>query len=164
MPQDTYVADRCSGIEDRLHYAAGKSFEDPDLGAYLADYISVLISGVVEDCVEHLVVQRASKANDPYLEAFVESSIDRQFRNPRSRDIADVLGRFSDDYRKSYEDAVSMEAREALGSIVANRLSLAHVGMPQSHFTINDVRRYFELIVEILDVVERILLRDNSSG
>ena len=158
MLQDTYVASRCSGIEDRIQYAAGKSEADPDLGAYLADYISVLISGVVEDCVEHLVVQRASKAEDPHLEAFVKSSIDRQFRNPRSQDIADVLGRFGIDYRNSYQEAVSLEAREALGSIVSNRFSLAHVGMPQSHFTVNEVSRYFELVVGILEVVERILL------
>ena len=163
MLEDAYVAGRCSGIEDRLQYAADKSKADPDLGAYLADYISVLISGVVEDCVEYLVVQRASMAKDPYLEAFVKFSIDRQFRNPRSQDIADVLARFSDEYRKLYQDAVSLEAREALGSIVRNRLSLAHLGMPQSHFTVNEVRRYFELIVGILEVVERILLRDSTT-
>ena len=163
MPQDSYVASRCSGIEDRLRYAADKSEADPSLGAYLADYISVLISGVVEDCVEHLVVQRARRANDPHLESFVQSSIDRQFRNPRSQDIANVLGRFGDDYRNSYQEAVSLEAREALGSIVSNRLSLAHVGTPQSHFSISDVHRYFALIVGILEVVESILIYDSSS-
>ncbi len=162
MPRNAYVLSRCSAIEDRLRYATGKSQADPDLGAYLADYISVLISGVVEDCIEYLVVQRAGKANDPHLQEFVRYSIDMQFRNPRSQDIANVLARFGDDYRSSYGNSVSQEAREALGSIVSNRMSLAHVGETQSHFTVNEVRRYFELVVEILDVVEEILLSDND--
>ena len=163
MPQDTYVSLRCSGIEERLQYAAGKSAVDPELGAYLADYISVLISGVVEDCIEHLVVIRASKTNDLHLQEFVKYSIGLQFRNPRSSDIANVLARFGEDYKIEYDISVSLEAREALGSIVSNRLSLAHIGEAQSRFTINDVRRYFTLIVEILDVVERILLFDAGS-
>ena len=162
MSQDAYVSIRCADIEDRLRYAARKSADDPDLGAYLADYISVLISGVVEDCIEHLVVLRARKANDPHLEEFVRSSIDIQFRNPRSQDIANVLRRFGDDYRSSYSASVSQEAREALGSIVHNRMALAHVGQTQSHFTVNEIRRYFELIVGILEVVEGILLSDST--
>ena len=158
MPIDYYVSGRCLGIEERLRYAARKSDADSELGAYLADYISVLISGVVEDCIEHLVVQRASKANDPHLQEFVRSSIDLQFRNPRSRDISNVLARFGDDYRQRYQEKVSREAREALGSIVSNRIALAHVGEAQSYFTVNELRRYFQLIVGILEVVEDILL------
>lgn len=163
MPENTYVASRCSEIEDRLLYASGKSEEDPNLGAYLAEYICVLIAGVVEDCIEHLVAQRANKANDPDLTSFVESSIDLQFRNPKSGDIAKVLARFNTKFQTKYDEIVSNEARSALGSIVANRISLAHRGTPQSVVTVNDVSMYFELIVEILETVEQILLRDDHS-
>ncbi len=158
MPRDAYVAARCSEIDEMLLYATEKAGVDPRLGAHLAGYISVLISGVVEDCVEHLVVERARKVNDPQLQEFVRSSMAQQFRNPRSEDIANVVGRFSKDYQSSYQLSVSQEAREALGSIVRNRMSLAHQGAPQSNFTVNDVQRYFDLIVGILEVVEDILL------
>ena len=161
MPRDAYVAGRCSGIEDRLRYANSKSESDPELGAYLADYISVLIAGVVEDCVEYIVVQRACKANDPHLESFVRSSIDRQFRNPNFDRIGEVLARFSGEYQNDYKDSVSREAREALGSIIGQRISLTHLGTAQSHLTVQDVSRYFELIVGILEVVEEILLHDD---
>ena len=163
MLQDSYVLERCSEIQDALRYAADKSKGDDDLGAHLADYISVLISGVVEDCVEHLVVQRAHRTNDAELQSFVRSAIDRQFRNPRSDDIAEVLNRFSSAYRNSYMVAVSGEARDALGSIVSNRVSLAHRGQSQSNLNVNDVSRYFGLIVEILEVVEHILLDTDDS-
>ena len=162
MPRDTYVAARCSEIHDRLQYAADKSRHDDELGAYLADYISVLISGVVETSVEHLVVQRAAQAADPELQQFVRSAIDQQFRNPRSDDISQVLGRFSDSYRTAYQNTVSREAREALGSIVGNRIALSHRGQSQSRLTVNDVRRYFGLIVGILEVVEELLIHDRT--
>ena len=38
----------------------------------------------------------------------------------------------------SYQDAVSTPAREALGSIVGNRLSLAHRGAPQAAISVSD--------------------------
>lgn len=161
MPRDTYVAGRCSGIEDRLRYANSKSESDPELGAYLADYISVLIAGVVEDCVEHIVVQRACKAKDPHLESFVRSSIDRQFRNPSFEKIGEVLARFSDKYKREYRNMVSREAREALRSVIGQRIYLTHLGTAQFHLTVQDVSRYFELIVGILEVVEEILLHDD---
>ena len=118
MPRDAYVAARCSEIDEILLYAADKGDTDPELGAHMAGYVSVLISGVVEDCIEHLVVQRARKVNDPQLQEFVRSSIAQQFRNPRSEDIANVIGQFSKDCQSSYQLSVGQEAREALGSIV----------------------------------------------
>lgn len=163
MPEDTYVADRCAEIIVRLQYASTKSEEDPNLGAYLAEYICVLISGVVEDCIEHIVAQRASRANDPDLKSFVESSIDLQFRNPKSSDIANVLARFNTNFKTQYKETVSHEARSALGSIVANRMALAHRGTRESVVTVNDVRLYFEQIVEILETVEQILLHNDHS-
>ena len=162
MPRDAYVAARCSEIDEILLYAADKGDTDPELGAHMAGYVSVLISGVVEDCIEHLVVQRARKVNDPQLQEFVRSSIAQQFRNPRSEDIANVIGQFSKDCQSSYQLSVGQEAREALGSIVRNRMSLAHQGAPQSNFTVTDIQRYFALIVGIFEVVEGILLPDST--
>ena len=89
---------------------------------------------------------------------FVRNSIDRQFRNPRSEQIQDLLAVFSDEYKDAYRDSVGEEARAALGSIMSNRIRLAHEGLAQSQLTLNDVRRYFALIVDLLEAVEKILL------
>ena len=163
MPENTYVADRCSEITDRLQYASVKSEADSNLGAYLAEYICVLIAGVVEDCVEHLVIERARKANDTEVLSFVESSIKLQFRNPRPSVISGVLAKFNSNFKSRFSESVSVEALDALDSIVSNRMSLAHRGTPKSVVTVNDVSRYFEQIVEILDAVEQILLSNDQS-
>lgn len=158
MTRDTYVTERCSEITDGLEYAIEKSGDDPRLGAYLAGYITVLISGVVEDCIEHLVIQRAANTNDEQIRSFVQKAIDRRFRNPRSNDIATVLGMFSPDYRAEFQNAISDESSSALGSIVSNRLSLAHRGSIIQQLTVRDVQNYFEKIIPILITVEDILL------
>ena len=158
MIQNTYVATRCSAIDNTILYAANKSANDPDLGAHLSDYISVLISGVVEDCIEHYVVERARKTHDTHVIEYIQTTIGQQFRNPRSQEIAEVLKKFGTDYRDSYQKAVSQQAKEALSSVVNNRLSLAHLGTSQSNFTVNDIRNYFSQIVRLLEEVEKILL------
>ena len=158
MPRDAYIAGRCSDIEDTLQYASDTSDDDSRLGALLAAYASVLISGVVEDCVEHMVIERARRTGDQYLQNFVKRAIDQQFRNPRSSDIANLLKRFGDGYATNFQDNVKQEAREALDSIVNNRLSLAHQGELRTHLTVGDVQRYFTLVVGLLESVEDILL------
>ena len=51
--QDAYIARRCSEIDQLIQYAVIKSANDQELGAHLADYISVLINGVVEVTIEY---------------------------------------------------------------------------------------------------------------
>ncbi len=46
-PTDPYVTQRCAEIDSVLGDAAGWASQDAKLGAHLAAYVSVLISGVV---------------------------------------------------------------------------------------------------------------------
>lgn len=162
MPRDSHIARRCSDIEDALDYAAVQSQDNPRLGSYLAAHISVLISGVVEDCIEYLVIQRAGATGDSEVKEFVRVSIGRQFRNPTPDAIGDTLRTFDESYRNAYQSNVPPAAREALGSIVSNRMKLAHSGHSQTDFTVADVRQYFKQIVTLLEAVENILLPASS--
>ena len=158
-PRDPYVAQRCAEIDLNLIDAVTWSATDAKLGAFLAGYVTILISGVVEDCIEHLVKQRAAKSQDPELTEFVSRLVGGSFSNPRSDYIARLLGRFSSAYEEQYQDSVPLSSREALGSVMANRLSLAHTGTWKQPTTIADVQSYFSRIVPILSVVEDILLQ-----
>ena len=157
-PKDSYVAQRCAEIEANLVDAVGWSATDAKLGAFLAGYVTVLISGVVEDCVEYLVKQRADRSNDPELTELVSHLVAGSFSNPRSNYIARLLGMFSLEYEQRYQALVPLTSREALGSIMANRLSLAHTGTWRQQTTIADVQSYFARIVPIIAIVEEILL------
>ena len=138
------------------------SASDPRLEVYLSGYLTVLISGMVEDCVEHLVRQRVAKTNDAELADFVTSLVARSFQTPNSDRIAELMRGFSESYRERYLDLVTISSREALGSIVANRMSLAHSGTWRSHTTIGDVEQYFQRIRPVLDAVEQVLSLNSS--
>ncbi len=156
---DPYIADRCTEIESVLNEAETWSAVDPKLGAYLAGYITVLISGVVEDCIEYVIKERAKRANDPELLGFVSKLLEQRFRNPRSEEIAGLLSMFSSQYQEEYRTSIPRNAPDALGSIIANRMSLAHTGTWKQQTTVSDVRNYFLRITPILAVVEHILLK-----
>ena len=155
--QQPYISQRCEEIHSILADAKIWSDSDSRLGAHLASYITVLISGVVEDCIEYLVKERARRGSDPEVAEFVSQLVERSFRNPKSEGVADLLGMFSEEYQKRYLEAVPTNSREALGSIIANRMSLAHTGTTMQQNTVSDVADYFSRIVPILTAVEDIL-------
>jgi len=156
-PRDSYVVSKCAEIEALLDEAVGWSKDDDKLGAHLASYITVLISGMVEDCIEFLVKQRAGKGGDFEVQELVGKLVDRQFRNPSHQQIRDMMRWFSEEYARSYHEKVPSDAPDALGSIVANRISLAHTGTWKQQMTIGDVRNYFTRIMPILIAVEEVL-------
>lgn len=61
-PNDPYVFQRCIEIESAVSEAEQWAIGNEKLGAYLAGYLTVVICGVIEDCVEHLIGNRAGKA------------------------------------------------------------------------------------------------------
>lgn len=133
--------------------ASGKG--DLELESFLASYLVVLISGAYEDCVEYLLGERAAKANDPELRKYVQVTLDRSFRNPTFKRVKEILGDFSSSYAEEFEKSVHGRAREAMNSIVNNRLSVSH-GKPCT-VTLGDVQGYHESAKTVFDALEGIL-------
>ena len=155
---NAYVSTRYEEIRSNLIDAKVWATSDPRLEAYLSGYFTVLISGMVEDCIEHLIRQRCANTNDRELTDFVSKLVDQRFRTPNSSSIADLLGMFSDSHRQQYLAEVPIPAREALGSIVANRMAVAHTGTWKSNATIGEIEQYFGRIEPVLEAVENVLL------
>jgi hypothetical protein len=159
MLQDPYVVNRCTEVEAILIDAASWATKDAKLGACLAAYVSVLISGVVEDCIEHLVAQRASKVQDSEIHHYICHALDLRFRNPEFGTISGLLKEFSDEYQQKFTAKISPNGAEAtaLKSILDNKNSLAHVGTAKLQMTVSDVDGYYRRIIPILETLERIL-------
>lgn len=156
-PNEPYVARRCLELESAMSEAAKWAAGNDKLGAYLAGYLTVILCGVVEDCVEHLISLRASKAQDPEVASFINNSIERRFGNPKSDVISGTLNAFSTSYGRDYTQKTRLEEREALDSIVNNKNNLAHVGTWKQELTIREVRGYYQGIQRVLTVLEGIL-------
>lgn len=161
MPKDAYVRQRCAEIETALHDSKAWSMSDAKLGAYLAGYLTVLICGMVEDCIEHLMRIRASRTNDREIENFVAEVLRRRFGNPDHQQLVGVLSQFSDVYASVFKTKIphNGNAASALRSIVGDKNMLAHSGVWKLQTTVSDVENYYVRIVPILEALEDILLQ-----
>lgn len=130
MPRDPYIVKRCGEIELLLTEAAGWASTNYKLGAHFAAYATVVIIGVLEDCIGYLVAQRVAKSGDSEVENYVGKVVGERFRNPEYGSISGLLREFSEDYQKMFKSKFSHDGAEAvaLESIVSNKNSLAHVG------------------------------------
>lgn len=158
-PKDPYICERCDEIEGLLTDAASWAKKDEKLGAHLAAYICVLVLGMLEDCVEHLVAQRVDKTGDSEIRNYIVKVIDERFRNPDWGKISGLLGEFSQEYKTAFTDKIPPHSTEAdaLRDIVTNKNSLAHTGTSKLNLTVTDVDGYYRRILPILVTLEEIL-------
>jgi hypothetical protein len=155
--KDPYLKQRFSDVDQSILKASSWGLGDPELNAYLAGYLVVLISGVYEDCIEHLVNERASRTNDKELSSYVRERTQRTFMNPNTRNILGLLERFSKAYKKRFIKRVNSKSRSAIDSIVDNKNWLAHGDTGKFQVTVRDVDGYFRRSARAIEVVEDII-------
>ena len=133
--------------------------ESPELAAHLAAHGSVLVCALIEVAIKALVVHRANRTGDAELKNYTENAV-KFFRNPQYGDIKGLLGNFSKEYADGFSNTVPHDSKtaSAIGSIVNNKNSLAHTGGPKANLTLENVRSYFDSILETLCCLEDILI------
>lgn len=156
-PKDPYLKQRLAAVQQSLKKASGWGTGDAQLSAYLAGYLVVLISGVYEDCIEHLVHERASKSNDVELTSYVDKRIQQTLRNPNRSCVVGLLGEFSAAYKEQFNVRVASGSTDALDSIVSNKNWLAHGETWKLQVTVADVHGYFQRSIPVLAALEDIL-------
>lgn len=159
MPNNPYVLRRCAEIEGLLQYADVWSKKDEKLGAHLAAYICVLFFGVLEDCIENLIKDRANKSGDPQVYNFITTIINARFRNPDRSAICEVLGLFSKEYKEKFSQKIKANGSEdeALNDIVRNKNSLAHEGTDKLNLSVKDMNDYYHRVIPIVEAIEDVL-------
>ncbi len=160
MCKDTYLVTRCGEISSVIKDAKSWAAKDAMLGAHLATYINVLIVGLMEDCIEYIVLQRAKRTKDPEVEKYIGALIKRHFRNPDYGAICSLLSQFSDAYVRQFQTNIKQTGAEAvaLESIMMNKTNLAHQGIYNISIDVKDVDNYFQRIEPILGEVEQLLI------
>jgi hypothetical protein len=159
--KNTTISTKFSEIENLLDDAKIWAAADPRLAAHLATYIDVYLLGVIEESIEILVKQRASKSNDSEVCNYINNDINKSFRNPRRNTILEVLRKFSDTYASSFQSSFSDTCPEieALQSVLDHKTNLAHKGTAQLGLTLQDTETYFNRILPIILKLEQILTR-----
>ena len=151
-----YLQTRCSQVEEDLKKAARWASQDAALDGYLGGYFVVMVSGVFEDCIEHLVWERVNRTNDKELTSLVEELIDQFVRNPTPEKVATLVKYFSAEYLQEYRRRITDRHSLALGSIVTNKNHLGH-GTLKRNVTVSDAADYFQNSTPILEALEEVL-------
>ena len=158
--RDQYISDRCTELSDLMTKCKKWAKRDPELGAHLATYINVLILGILEECVEHLVRERARLPGDREIKNYISKDIAERLRNPTYQKICNVLLQFSEAYRDEFRRTFSADSLEAaaLKSIITNKTNVAHYGLANLSLSMNDVGVHFNGIVKMLIKLEDLLI------
>ena len=114
----SYVIGQFAYADRVLKKSSAASAGDAELESYLSSYLVVFLSGIYEDCIEHLLAQRAAKSGDPEVSAYVQKILDETFRNPTFEKVMDVMKKFSQQYAAQLKAAVQARNAEAMNSIV----------------------------------------------
>jgi len=159
MLKNPYVSKRCAEIDSLLQYADAWAKKDAKLGAHLAAYICVLFLGVLEDCIENLIKDRANKSGDPEVYNFITTITKARFRNPDRSAICEILGLFSKEYKEKFSQKIKANGSEdeALNDIVRNKNSLAHEGTDKLNMSVRDMNDYYHRVIPIVEAIEEVL-------
>jgi hypothetical protein len=156
---DSFVSTKCSEITSLIAEVKVWSRDDAKLGAHLATYIDVMILGMLEECVEHLIKTRAALSGDIEVSNYISKHIEDKFRNPNFGLICGILGQFSDRYKEEFERTFKKDSPEvvAMDGLLKNKTNVAHYGLANLTLSVNDVEIYFNGVVNILAKLEEIL-------
>jgi hypothetical protein len=150
-----YVQAWFDRLDEAIRKARRLSIGNQELEGILASHLAVLISGAYEDCIEQLIVERASRGGDESVRNYAQSTIDILFRNPNSANIQRALKLFGEPCAVEFKRRIGLNASEAINSIVTNKNNVAHGRT--CNVTLGDIEDYFTRSVPVFEILEDIL-------
>lgn len=127
--------------------------EDEEMKAHWAKYLCVLVSGLIENTVKHLLAKYISDKSHPYISNYVNNNI-RTITNLKHSKICNLIGSFSDEWRSSYEAKITEQEILAIDSVIANRHNIAHGKSVGLSFI--QMKVYYQSIKRVLKILEEI--------
>lgn len=124
---------------------------------YLVRYMLIRICAEYETRIEILVQQRCSRTNDAYIRRFAHWGSEIATRQFNIGDISGMLGKFGDDYKKTFSDAIlKTKAEVAWNNIYTNRHAVAH-GYATVMMTFTDLKTDYAASQSVLDAIVKAL-------
>ena len=115
-------------IEVCRNHLDSTNARNSEIESYLVSHIIVLVIAEYEMLLEKMILKRVGRTNDAHVQSFVHKSLDKFFRSIKVTEISGLLGRFGEDYKKSFQDAAAniQPAISRYGNILQSRHAIAH--------------------------------------
>ncbi len=140
---------------DSLFEKADVCSKDLEVLAHWAQYICVRVCGLLEICIQTLLSQYARDKAHKNVARFVESKL-RRFNNTGTERILGLVSDFSPRWRRTLQEYLEGERKDALDSLRANRNRIAH-GESVS-VTLPQVQSWYRRALEVLAFIENELI------
>lgn len=126
--------------------------EGTEIEVFITRYLLIYICAVFEKEIKNIIVERAMKVNDPFINLYVKSSLKATFRQIDTGGIAGTLKYFGLEYKERFNHKMNgTKMQTDYNSIVNNRHITAHDD--GSNITFNDLIGYYEEGHKILDIL-----------
>lgn len=151
-----YAEHGIRNIDLLFNYFSATKLEE-ELQSHVAKYLTVLISGMYEDIIKHIVKEYIQKeVNALQIENFMNNTIDKSFRNPDHQNLKGFFNRFDKDWMKKLDEKLEGKDIDALDSIVNQKNLIAHGR--NSNITLEDIKKYYESSKNIIIEIDSLIL------
>lgn len=125
-----------------------------ELYAHWAKYLTVLVSGFIEECVEEIFSNYVDNCSNAKTACFVKSSIAGMRSNPNYDKLRKIVSKFDANWARSLDEYSKQEGRQdALNSVMNVRHAVAHGR--DTGITMSSLRSYFDKCVDMLIFIEK---------
>ena len=131
-----------------------KQVTNDETKSALSKYLCILVSGYIELNIKEIILEYTGNKSNPNIKNYVEFTT-QGMTNLKSSKIIENLNRFNQDWGSEFEKNISLEQKDAVDTIIANRNNIAHgkdVGI--SYSRISD---YYVKSQQVISIIETII-------
>lgn len=153
-PRHTYGA--------RLTALAKKEPAEPDDQADWAKYLSVLVSGYLEQALKEILLEFAGRQNAVRLQSYITGTWPES-RNMKPSNIKDILSHFDTRWAREFEEWLEAgdQYKSEISSLVSSRNDIAHGKEANTTgVTLRSTRKRLNITLELVDFLERLILKE----
>ena len=134
--------------------------EDPEVLSDLARYLCILVSGFIEQAVVELTMEHVRCCSAPTVQKHVESRLRRQFTNPKSQRLIDLLYTFDNAWGSDLESFLDDEYRDAVDAVVELRNRISHGRSVD--VTMHRIRDYYQRVKKVVEQIADLIVSEGA--
>ena len=129
---------------------------NPKMQSYIAQFLSVYISGSMEEGLRILLIEFAKPGSPDEIHKFTKHNVEG-FTTPFANNIKQLLNKFSSDWGSEFSTRIEHSQKASLDSLVVNKNNIAHGR--QSLITLVDVEKFYKDCQKIIELIDDIVFK-----
>lgn len=144
----------------RLTELAKRKIEEPEEQAHWAKYLSVLISGYLEQSVKEILLEFTASHDAIRLGNYIEASWPES-RNMKTSNLARILEQFEQSWSDNFLEWLSAndQYKSEINSLISSRNDVAHGKEANTtNVTLLSTKQRLKIAFEVVDFLELLIL------